>query len=78
MRLSIQGNRDFDSLVGMPPDPDRLVALKNHPVPVVLRNLKNRIIRIGPLGVLRLEGSSLLKIVLLEDELAFDLSLIHI
>ena len=50
-----------------------MIALEDYPVAIILRDLKDGVVWIGVLRVLRLEGSGLFQIVFLEDQFAIDL-----
>ena len=56
----------------MAPHPDRLVALENDPVAVILGNLQDGVVRIDVTGIFCLEGSNLFQVVFLEDILALN------
>ena len=72
MRRPIQGHGYLDAPVGMAPHPDRLVALENDPVAVILGNLQDGVVRIDVTGIFCLEGSNLFQVVFLEDILALN------
>ena len=49
-----------------------MIALENDSITVILRHLKNRVVRIGVLRVLRLESSNFFQVVFLEDQFAIN------
>ena len=56
----------------MPPYLYRVIALENDSITIILRHLKNRVVRIGVLRVLRLESSNFFQVVFLEDQFAIN------
>ena len=72
LRCVIQGHRYLHALVGIPPNLYRVIALENDSITIILRHLKNRVVRIGVLCVLRLESSNFFHIVFLKDQFAIN------
>ena len=57
----------------MAPHLDRVIALKDDPIAIILSDLEDGVIGVGVLRVLRLKGSNFSQVVFLEDQLSIDL-----
>ena len=71
-RNPIQSHGYLDAPIGMTPHLYWMIALEDYLVAIIFSNLKDGVVGICILRILRLEGGNLLKVVFLEDQFPID------